>query len=214
MESARERINNFDLDPFLDGPTEFLVKVVAEQIRAVPQFKLIFGENIDPYLRMDYSVRSLPALRIYNENWLKEFESWFVTGDLTLDVILPPSIRRAEQQQLQDTIVAALVQQFRRTPFFNAVCELVPGLNELGKTFSADKTLGFKWEDGSVPLTQIQLNFRLDLRQWDEYLESQCRTKACPFERTLGELERIFVGIQAMRDDGSVELTIDSDIKV
>lgn len=209
-----ERIDKFTPDLFLDGPAEFLVKTIAAQIFAVPQFAEIFDEFIDPYRRMDYPMRALPALRIYNEVYTKEFESWFINGDVKMDVIFPPSIRRNETQQLQDTITSALVQQFRRQPFFDTCSLTVPGLNELGKRLDVDKSLGFEWEQQIVPLTQIAVNFRLDLRAWDVYLEASSRTKEDPFEKTLGNLKRIVVAVKGLRDDNTTtEVTLGVDAK-
>lgn len=199
---------------FLDGPSEFLVAATAAKVGAIDQWAAIFGEFIDGYRRQDYPERSLPALRIYNELYTKQFESWFIEGDLKVDVIWPASIRRPETQQFPDTIAAALLQQFRSTKFFNAVSALVPGLNELGKTFSVDKTLGFEWNEKVVPLTQITVNFRIDLRQWDLYLEASLRTKDDPFEETLGNLNRIAGQIQALRDTLEKELNVPFDQKI
>lgn len=197
---------------FLTGPAEFLCNEAAAHLKADPLWAKIFGDFIDPYKRMDYPQRALPALRIYNNVYEKEFESWWVEGDLVLDVIFPASIRRKETQQIPDTISAALLQQFRRTSFFNDMSAKVPALNELGKKFNVDKSLAFEWaEDQLVPLTQILVNFKIDLRIWDDYLESDNRTKDSPFERTLADLRRIVSEIQALRDDGTVELTIGLD---
>lgn len=203
-----ERIENFDKNPFLTGPAEFLAGSIADAIRCVPQFKLIFGEFIDGYLKMDYSERSLPALRIFNENYTKESEDWFIDGEIKVDVIFPANIRRDETQRLQDTIASALLQQFRRTKFFIDVSASVPGLNELGRRFVVEKGLGFEWKDGVVPLTRITLNFRIDLRQWDLYLEQNGRTTDDPFEVTLADLKTIATTIQALRDDGTVDTSI------
>lgn len=208
-----ERIEKFASNPFLTGPAEFLASHIAEQIRCVPQFKLIFSEFIDGYRKQDYSERSLPALRIFNENYTKEFESWFINGDILVDVIFPANIRRDETQRLQDTVASALLQQFRRTKFFDTVSLGVPGLNELGKRFSVDKSLGFEWNNTVVPLTRITLNFRVDLRQWDTYLEQNNRTKDDPFEVTLSDLKKIVTTIEAIRDDGTVDTTIEMQQK-
>lgn len=200
-----ERLNRFGANPFLDGPGEFLCKVIAEELAGVPQWKAIFGDFIDPYMRMDYSLRNLPALRIYSNSWVKESESWFINGDVLMDVIWPASIRRTETQTLPDTIATALCQQFRSPSLFTTLTQRIPGLNELGKVFSVQKGLGFQWQDDTIPLTQITINFRLDLRIWDDYLTEQCRTRETPFERTLGELRSIIATIQAMRDDDTEE---------
>ena len=188
---------------FLSGPTEYLARNVCAEIAKVPQFKAIFGSNIDAYQRVDYSMRELPAVRVYNENWRKEFESWFIVGELLVDVIFPASLRRQQGQDFQDILTAALCQQFRRDDFFVALCSVNQGLNELGKTFDVDKSLGFNFGKGTdpVPLSQIRVNFRIDLRQWDLFLESDDRTKADPFERTLADLELITTTIA--NDSGS-----------
>lgn len=188
-------------EPFMNNPVEFLVHQMALQLKAVPQWKKIFGDQIDSYKRMDYSIRSLPALRLYNDDFNKEFESWFIEGDVKADIILPASMRRNETQQVQDTLASALLQQFRRPLFFDALDAVVPGLNELGKRFTCNKSLGFEWEEGMVPLTQITINFRLDLRVWDDYLEQTERTKDSPFEKVLGDLEKIVGTIDSLKDN-------------
>lgn len=199
---------------FLTGPAEFLCKSVTDALLQIDVWKKIFGDYIDPYKRMDYPIRALPALRVYNNNFVKEFESWFIVGDIICDLIFPANIRRKETEQLPDSITAALLQQFRSPTFFQGICDITPGLNELGKRFDVDKSLAFEWEDGLVPLTQVSLNFRIDLRQWDLYLESDNRTKETPFERPLGNLEQIVTTIQGLRDDDSVDITVGADQRV
>lgn len=222
-----ERLDSFEIKPaefpstmegqenslFLTGPAEFLCAEVAKALLNLPVWKSIFGEFIDPYKRMDYPIRALPALRIYNNSFVKTFDSWFIEGDLISDIIFPANIRRKELQQLPDSITAALLQQFRSPSFFGGVTAVVPGLNELGKRFSVDKSLAFEWGDDLVPLTQVTLNFRMDLRQWDLYLEEDNRTKDLPFERTLGDLTRIVTTIQGLRDEDptSVEISLQDD---
>jgi len=201
--------------PFFNGPVEFLVNRLAYELRQDKTWAKIFGEFIDPYMRMDYSLRNLPVLRIYNLAQTKEFESWFIEGDIKADIILPASLRRNETQQVQDTLSAALLQQFRRPAFFNNLVEKVPGLNELGKRFQIDKSLGFEFEESEAPLTQITLNFRLDLRVWDQYLEDTYRTKDSPYEAVLGDLEKLVATIDGMRDDNeTVEVSIGSEINI
>lgn len=199
-----ERIDNLGTELFLSGPAEFLAAKIVSEIKNVPQFVTVFGSSIDAYQRNDYSLRELPALRVYNTNYEKEFESWFIHGFITLDIIMPPNVRRDLLQTYQDTIAAALCQQFRIPEFFQTLNSVVPGLNELGKEFIADKTAGFQLTETTLcPTTQIRCNFRLDLRIWDEFLVSDDRTKSTPFERTLGALQLIATEIQGLNDDNS-----------
>ncbi len=200
--------------PFENGPAEFLVQEIVRQLRCVPQWAKIFGENIDSYQRMDYSMRALPVLRIYNMTATKQYESWFLEGPIRADIILPAVLRRNELQQVQDTLSMALLQQFRRPTFFDTMTVRVPGLNELGKQFDVDKSLGFEWGENLVPLTQITINFKIDLRVWDDYLEQTDRTKDSPYEKVLGSLDRIASTIDGLKDDNkTTEIEIGAEIK-
>jgi hypothetical protein len=194
---------------FLTGPAEFLCSQVATLLAGDPAWRALFGDYIDGYKRMDYSQRALPALRVYNNEFAKTSESWYVEGDLIADIIFPASIRRGELEQLPDTVAGALLQQFRRVSFFNAVNQVVPGLNELGKRFAADKTLAFELSgDELVPLVQLRINFRIDLAEWDRYAEEDYRTKDQPFIRDLADLRRILNTVEGLNDDGSVNVTL------
>ena len=207
-----ERIDYLNTNPFLLGPA-ILVGAVKDQLKLVPQFFSLFGDAIDSYKRNDYAVRNFPALRIYNEGYVKEFDSWFIVGDIMLDVILPPALRRNLIQDYQDTISSALLQQFRRPTFFANVGLVVPGLNELGKTFSVSKNLEFVYNNEYCPALQMTVNFRIDIRAWDDYLESQYLTKDDPFEATLGDLELIAATIKGLEDDlTTTNVTISAEI--
>lgn len=203
---------------FISGPAEYLAKKVVEELKKEPKWVEIFGDAIESYDRMDFSTRDLPALRVYEKGYVKQYESWFIDGDLLIDMILPASLRRDELQYIQDTLSSALLQQFRREPFFEALLAKLPGLNEMGKTFTVDKSLGFEFGGDSgeiVPLTQIRLNFRIDLRIWDDFLADDFRTKEDPFKRTLGELKRVVTIIQGLKDNKTIdpELGIDQNIE-
>lgn len=191
---------------FLTQPGEFLVTTLVAHLRADPVWFRLFGDYIEDYERMDFSMRSLPAMRIYCERYRKEFETWYETGDIIIDVIWPASIRRGELNRLPQTIAGAMIQQFRRTSFFENVCKTVPGLNELGKSVNVDFDLGFKWQDDIIPLTRITVNFRILLSEWDEYLESDYRTVDEPFKRTLSDLRRLVTTIDALRSGLEIEI--------
>lgn len=204
LEAIVDPLDHDKLTYFFDSPGEFLVKTICDVLKSQDVWKKLYGDNIDPYQRMDYDIRALPALRIYNNGGSNTTEDWFVDGDIKADSILPASLRRNELQQVQDTLTSALMQQFRSQEFFTAIGAKVPGLNWLGRTFTWDKSLGFDYGgEDAVPLTQITLNFRLDLRIWDDYLVSQGRTKEEPFCKTIAPLQKLIYTIQALRDDGT-----------
>lgn len=200
-----DHINNGEPNPFIDGPGEALCKVIARELAKDLHWKNLYT-FIDGYKREDYGFTNFPVLRVYTEGDTKDFEDWFINGDIVLDSIFPASIRREELQAVQDIVASAMLQQFRRTPFFNAVSQGVPGLNELGKRFVTNKALGYAWQDGDelAPLTQMTVNFRIDLREWDLYLTSTNRTKDDPFDVTLAQLQKIAVKIKGLKDNGTV----------
>ena len=205
-QEAKDLIDKLKINPFIDGPAEALVKAVAASIATTPEWKYIFSDNIDVYERIDYSFRALPALRVYCQHYRKEQESHYINGELVLDVLYPASLRREELQRFQDIVSSAMVQQFRRESIFQTLRAQVPGLNELGKIFEVDKSLGLVMEDGACPITQMKPNFRIDLKIWDAYLESTGRTKDDPFNVTLKDLVSVVAGIIPVRDDGTQDI--------
>lgn len=193
---------------FLTGPAEFLCQTIVKEINKEPVWPAFFGKNIDPYKRMDYPIRTLPAMRIYIDAYRKANETWYVDGIVNLDVIFPVNVLRANLEQIPSTISSALLQQFRRTTFFGNVLRAVPGLNELGKTFDVDKSLAFAWQEGTeqetlCPMIQILLNFRLLLEEWDRYATEDNRESDSPFLRTIGDFTKLRTVIQGVDDDGN-----------
>lgn len=213
--SGTTRVEGIDTTLFATGPGEFICSKICEALGLDPVWSTLFGDRIDSYKRMDYSIRELPALRIYNNTYRKMAESWFIEGSIVADIIFPPAIRRKKLEQIPDTVAAALLQQFRRPTFFENLCAVTPGLNQLGRTFDVDKALAFDFGENTLaPLTQVLINFKLDLRAWDDYLTSDYRTKDEPFARTLEDLARIVTTIQGLEADNEtvgVEVDVDQD---
>ena len=221
MESRSDLIKLLTPNPFLSSPGDLLAHTTANLIAAVPQFQKVFGtgegRNIDGYLRGDYSIRNLPALRIYQmESETMTADNWFIIGQLECDVILPPALRREELHIASDIITGALLQQFRRTDFFMAAREIVPGLNWLGQSMTISKNRAFMLnEDEQIPMCVVTSDFRIYLGEWDLYLESQNRTVGDPFEQSLANLEIIAAHIQAVNDDGTnagIDFESDSNV--
>lgn len=210
----KSRIALTDPDLFLDGPGEYLAKTVCVELLKVEQWATLFGQQVYPYQREDFQITALPAARIYNTGYSKQSDSGFVDGNLVCDILLPPQLRREELEEFSSRISAALLQQFRRPEWFFHLEVLVPGLNQLGTNFDVDKALVFKWGDAEVPMIEIRIGFRIDLRIWDDYLTEQSRTKDEPFIRTLGELVRIANEIQGRRSDNETEVIVEMTTKV
>lgn len=214
MAEPKDPLDFFKAKPFLDGPTEFITKSTVSLLMQTEEWKGLFRSSMDIYERIDYSDRAFPALRVYCHQYTKQHESHYIEGQIMIDVLWPPALRREEQQLFADTVAAAMVQQLRRPGFFSAMRAAVPGLNEYGKVVSVDKGLVMNWKEGELPMMQLQANFRIDLKDWDAYLEKEGRTKDDPFEITLGALREITVSIQALNDDGSNGPAVPLDHKI
>lgn len=201
----KERIDILAAPSWFLQPTDKIVPSVVEGLKAEPLFADMFGDAIEPYQRGDFSVRDLPALRVFDPSGKKDAETWYGDGVLRLEVIFPPAIRREELQAYPSLVRAALLAQFRREAFFQAVRAKVPGLNRLGWSFSWDNTLGFVARDTEeiCPMVQITLDWRVDLAEWDRYLESDDRTVDEPFKQTLGDLRKMVATANAMLEDGT-----------
>jgi len=200
-----ERIDQLDSPTWHLQAGDAIVEKVVDELKNEPIVQRIFGDSIEPYMRMDFSTRELPALRIFNPTGRKDSITGYLTGEVKIDVIFPPNVRRAEMQRYPDLVVSMLMAQFTRPSFYATMRGHIPGLNELGRTFSYDKALGFIPKDSQelCPLTQITLGWRVLLADWNLYLESDERTVDKPFEKTLGDLERLIVISQPTIDDGS-----------
>ena len=211
-----ERVDILDTPTWFLQPGDRIVQSIVEELLAEPTFKLIFGDRIDPYMRMDYGARDFPALRIYSLTGVKEAETWYLAGDVTADIIFPASLRREEWQKLPDLVTAALLAMFRAQPFFERIRAKVPGLNQLGWRFGYDKTNAFRMSeaDDMHSLTRLTINFRVNLNEWDEYLESDDRTPEQPFERTLGDLRTLYLSILGKDDSGATQVTVLLQIKI
>lgn len=207
-----DKLDRLTPNLFLSGPGEFLASAIARMIIQEPHFNRVFGETVDDYDREDYSMRELPALRVYNPKYTKEQESHYIFGNIHMDMILPPSIRRKETESIPSRLATAMLQQFRRPSFFSAMQLAVPGLNELGKVFDVDKNLTFQNTQmtDECPVVKIVLNFRIDLKQWDAYLEIEGRTKDDPFDVTLADLDLIATQIVGVNDAGVRQIEVDS----
>ncbi len=201
-----DRLDVLEAPDWFLQPGDRIAETVANVIRTWPVFKRIFGDSIVDYKRTDFSARELPALRIYNDRGRNDSDTWYLGGDITLDIIFPASIRRSQTKRLPSLVTSALLALMRSQRFMAQVKENVPGLNELGKTFGYDHSLGFIAADTEEinPLTQVTINFRILLAEWDEFLESDDRERDTPFERTLGDLETILLKIVGVNDAGEV----------
>ncbi len=210
-----ERVELLERPDWFLQPGDRIAQSIVEELLATPVMVRIFGDRILPYNKQDFGARDFPALRVFSPTGAKSSETWYLNGDVKVDAIFPASLRHEEWEQFPSLVTSALLALFRAQPFFDRVRAKVPGLNQLGWSFSYDKNLGYikAGTDDINPLTQITLNYRVLLSEWDEYMESDDRTPEQPFEKTLGDLERIFAELQARDDANDTAVTVDVLVK-
>jgi hypothetical protein len=92
--------------------------------------------------------------------------------------------------------------------------EKVAGLNTLGKQMTWTPNAEGVVESDQVPVTIIEVKYRIDLRAWYRALEFQDRTRDDPFEATLAQLAEIFGEYDGKKADNSTEVVVPDNIKV
>lgn len=237
-----QQINRDDFDKlFLEGPSQYLVPRLLAQLAKVPQMVKVFGpykgtskepdtanQRWASYQRFDWSLRQLPAISIYESDVeTKQAENGYMPGSVRLMVCWPASFRRPDLARIPKAFHSAMVNFFGSDLAFQLLDSqanvdgsgvrlesVVPGLNEIGKEISDTKNVEGIVESEPVPVTMIDIKFRIDLRQWYRFLESDNRTKEMPFERTLADLEEVFGEYDGLpgTDTGDVQAIVEQDV--
>lgn len=203
------------LKAFLDSPGEFIVANTLLQLSKVPQYVELFGkytplydadkhrvgvndlQRWTDYQRTDWSMRQLPAISVFeSNNESKQSSNGWLTGNISIQVYWPASQRRSDWSRVHEafkgTILnffeSALVRDMLDEHFSIKREEKVAGLNEYGKEITWTPNVEGLVENQFVPVTVIDIRYRVDLRAWYRFLEEDYRTKDQPFERTLADL--------------------------
>jgi len=227
-------------DIFLSSPGEDLVPKLLLQLSRVPQFVKLFGaykvdaegnKNSDQmrwadYQRGDWSMRQLPAINVFEsqaEN--KTSDNAWLTGTISIHVYWPPNFRRSDLSRVPAAFKGVLENFFASQSTYDMLDELywiqrdmkVYGLNELGKELTWTTNVEGIVESEMVPVTMVDVRYRIDLRAWYRALEFMDRTKAQPFDETLKDLVGMDAGIKGVtQDDGTttVDVTVGSKMDV
>lgn len=206
-----QRVDSFEKPIWLLQPADAIAEVFVDELMKERVFQMIFGESHAAYMRSDWSTREMPALRAFTPSGSKQGETGYMLGDLQVECIFPPLVRREQLQRYPDIVISALIAQLRRPSFFNACRKRIPALNRLGFDLSWDKALAYKYDDGAsdlAPLAKMTVNWRVNLNEWDKWAEDQGRTVDQPFEVTLEDLTSMTATIVALRDNGATALTV------
>jgi hypothetical protein len=229
-----------DIDTlFLSSPGEDLVLKTMMQMAAVPGFLKLFGPWKAPagtiadnnqrwadYNRHDWSMRQLPAINVYESGVQnKTSDQGFLMGQITIMVMWPANFRRSDSRRIEVAFQGVMTEFFNSKLVADMLDEIyyvqrpakVYGLNELGKTLNWTPNVEGLVEDKLVPVTILDIPYRIDLRAWNRALEFMGRTKDQPFDKTLDDLVGIGIdgsGYQGVDDTGAVKYTLPDEIEV
>jgi len=219
-----------DLDSFfLTGPGEDLVFKTMMQLASVPGFLKLFGPWKAPtgtiadnnqrwadYNRHDWSLRMLPAINVYESGTVsRTSDQGFLNGQMTIMTLWPASFRRPDSRRIEAAYQGVMnnffssqyVTQMLDEIYFNQRPMKVYGLNELGKTLNWTPNVEGLVEGTLVPVTILDIPYRIDLRAWNRALEFMGRTKENPFVDSLADL--IGIGIEGSGYEGVVDTSGD-----
>lgn len=186
---------------FLSGPGEALVPYFLAALSACEPFAKIFGPaktkkgewlSWADYPRDDWSIRQLPAVNVYEGGTeTKQSPNGFLEGSLQVVVFWAPNLRRSDVSRMPAMFQAALLN-FLESDACRALLDphpavnvdtKVPGLNRLGAEVNWSPNTEGIVEDELVPVTMVEVRYRVDLRRWYQFLESEGRTMSDPFRK-------------------------------
>lgn len=190
---------------FLTGPGEDIVPKLLMQLASVPQFVGLFGPYVAgnqkqrwaDYQRFDWSIRQLPAINVFeSETEEKDSSQAFLNGTVAIQIYWPPNFRRSDLTRVPAAFKGALENFFESKSCQVMLDELywiqrpmkVYGLNELGRRLSWVPDTEGLVENELVPVTLMNVRYKIDLRAWYRALEFMDRTKDQPFVPTLAPL--------------------------
>lgn len=185
------------------------MKRLLETIASIPQFKTLFGpfKTFDDanqrwacYARFDWSLAQLPAINVYEADpEQKTSDNAWLDGSVRIMVFWPALMRRPDLQQIPVLFKGAL-QNFFGSRYTDALLDpyptlnlatKVPALNRLGMEMTWSPQVEGNVAGETVPVTILDVKYRIDLRRWQDYLESQDRTQADPFTVSLENWTRL-----------------------
>lgn len=223
---------------FLSGPGEYLVKNTLMQMAAYKNstgfaFQQLFGkytpgsnqQRWSDYSRMDWSIRQLPAVSVYEaEPEDKTSSNAWLNGTISIMVFWPPSQRRSDLARVPMAFKGVMQNFFESQFVVDMLDELywivrpakVPGLNEYGKVMTWTPNVEGFVEDQQVPVSLVNVKYRIDLRAWYRWLEFNNRTKLNPINTPLADLTIIGGQYQGVinNDASQVQVTVPDEINV
>lgn len=152
------------------------------------------------YQRQDWTIRMLPAINIFeSQTENKTSDQAWLTGTVQIQVFWPPSFRRSDLSRVPAAFKGA-IQNFFNSKYaadmldelyFNDRDSKVYGLNQLGAQINWSPNVEGVLDSEAVPVTILDVSYRIDLRAWNRAMEYMGREKEDPFKDLLSELTSI-----------------------
>ena len=225
-------------DIYLSSPGQRIVTNTLLQMSLIQNntgtaFTQLFGpytpgsnqQRWSDYSRYDWSIRQLPVINVYESEAQDKVSSHaWINGSIAVMVLWQPNQRRSDLARVQMAFNGALQNFYESNELRDMLDELyyierpakVPGLNEYGKIMNWTPNIEGLVEDQMVPVTLVNIKYRLDLRAWYRALEFDNRTKGEPYKRPLSDLVLIggnYAGVT--HDDGTdVQIEMPDEIEV
>jgi hypothetical protein len=217
-------------DNFLTGPGEDLVAKLMAQLALV--FAPIFGPYKGPdsdqqrwadYQRFDWTIRQLPAINVFESGAeSKDSDNAFLNGSIQIQTFWAPNMRRSDARRVEAAFKGAMENFFASQYASDMLDELyfiqrpskVYGLNELGKQLTWTPNAETVVESQAVPVTMLEVRYRIDLRAWYRALEFMGRTKEDPFEAPLAALANIVGSYIGTHDNETADVQVPVNITV
>lgn len=234
------QIKNTDIEKaLLSGPGSDLIPKMIMQMAKIKGFTGLFGpfkgfdgkgdteQRWADYQRYDWSIRQLPAICAFeSQTESKESDNAFLNGTITIQIYWPPNFRRPDARRVEVAFKGAMENFFASKYTQTMLDELywierpekVYGLNQLGKELTWTPNVESIVEDQLVPVTILDVRYRIDLRAWYRALEHMNRTREEPFLETLADLIEIggpdLDSVYQGTDNEEIEIEIPDSIKV
>lgn len=218
--------NNIDQktidDAFLTSPGEDLVAKTLLQLSSVKGMVELFGKYTPKrqdqrwadYQRMDWGLRQLPAINIFEaQTEDKTSDQAWLNGSIQFQIFWPANFRRSDLARVPSAFKGVLQNFFSSKYVTSMLDELyfisrpqkVYGLNEYGKVMNWSPQTEGLVESELVPVTILDVRYRIDLRSWNRALEFMGRTKEDPFEVSLANLTSIVGGYDGVNSPQDFE---------
>jgi len=228
-----QRASEAQLDAwFLTGPGSDLVVKTLKQMASIPAFVKLFGpytpgkdeQRWADYQRMDWSIRQTPCIALFeNQSEEKDTDNGFLNGTVTMQVFWPANLRRSDLARVPAAF-KGIVENFFASDYAQKMLdelyyierqEKVFGLNYYGKSLTWSPNAEGLVGTEMVPVTVLDIKYRIDLRAWYRAMEYMGRTRGKPFDVTLGDLDLmsgVYQGLE--KKGGSVKVEVPDQFTV